>query len=81
MAICPAHPSGMDQETLNAKYPILNDYMGLELSTLTQNTGDTVALPSQNISAQVTNGVRKVNSTFILLNEMSGVSYDNSVQH
>jgi len=62
MAICPAHPSGMNQTSLGDLYPILNDFSGLELSTLTQNTS--VAIPSQNVSAQVTNGVRKVNQRF-----------------
>lgn len=64
MAICPPHPSGMNQESLGELYPILNDYMGLELSTLAQNTN--VAIPTQNVSAQVTNGVRKVRPMYIL---------------
>lgn len=64
MAICPPHPSGMEKESLGELYPILNDYMGLELSTLAQNT--TVAIPTQNVSAQVTNGVRKVNILFTI---------------
>lgn len=73
MAICPPHPSGMDQESLGAMYPILNDYLGLELSILAQNNGidtpsekiesknNVVAIPFHDIPAQVTNGVRKVN--------------------
>lgn len=65
MAICPPHPSGMDQESLGELYPILNDYMGLELATLAQKN-TSVAIPTQNVSAQVTNGVRKVRSMYIL---------------
>lgn len=65
MAICPAHPSGMDQKSLGDLYPVLNDYGGLELSTLVQNTNSNVAIPSQTVVAQVTNGVRKVNVTII----------------
>jgi len=72
MAICPPHPSGMDQESLGAMYPILNDYLGLELSILAQNNRDipsqkidsknnVVAIPFQSIPSHVTNGVRKVN--------------------
>jgi hypothetical protein len=73
MAICPPHPSGMDQESLGAMYPILNDYLGLELSILAQNNSidipsqkspaknNAVAIPFQNNLAHVTNGVRKVN--------------------
>lgn len=72
MAICPPHPSGMDQESLNAMYPILNDYMGLELSLLAQNNSidissqksqskNNVAIPFQDNPVHVTNGVRKVN--------------------
>lgn len=72
MAICPPHPSGMDQESLNAMYPILNDYMGLELSILAQNNSidipsqnsqsknNVVATPFQDNSVHVTNGVRKL---------------------
>jgi len=73
MAICPPHPSGMDQESLGSMYPILNDYSGLELSILAQNNIDNpsqkmqsknnvVAIPFQDIPAHVTNGVRKVNN-------------------
>lgn len=58
MAICPPHPSGMDQDSLGAMYPILNDYMGLELNTLAKNNA--VAISCQDIPAHVTNGVRKV---------------------
>lgn len=73
MAICPPHPSGMDQESLGAMYPLLNDYLGLELSILAENKSidipsqksesknNVVAIPFQNIPAHVTNGVRKVN--------------------
>lgn len=64
MAICPPHPSGMDQDSLGAMYPILNDYMGMELSTLAQNNA--VANTFQNIPAHVTNGVRKVILTIII---------------
>lgn len=63
MAICPPHPSGTDEDSLGAMYPILNDYSGLELSTLAQNKN--VAIPSQNASVQVTNGVRKVGNANI----------------
>lgn len=66
MAICPPHPSGMDKDSLGAMYPILNDYSGLELSTLVQNKN--VAIPSQNAPAQVTNGIRKVTLILILHN-------------
>ncbi|VVC41517.1 PDZ domain [Cinara cedri] len=58
MAICPPHPSGMDQQSLDALYPVLNDYMGLELSIIAQN--NTIANPIQNHQVQVTNGVRKL---------------------
>lgn len=58
MAICPPHPSGMDQKSMDAFYPILNNYMGLELSTVAQN--NSVANPMQTHQVQVTNGVRKV---------------------
>lgn len=79
MAICPPHPSGMDQESLNAMYPILNDYMGLELSILAQNNSidipsqnsqsknNVVATPFQDNPVHVTNGVRKVNEWFVLV--------------
>ncbi|KAL4141712.1 hypothetical protein QTP88_004299 [Uroleucon formosanum] len=72
MAICPPHPSGMDQESLGAMYPLLNDYLGLELSILAENKSidipsqktesknNVVAIPFQNIPAHVTNGVRKL---------------------
>lgn len=77
MAICPPHPSGMDQESLGAMYPILNDYLGLELSILEQNNIDNpsqqiqsknnvVAIPFQDIPAHVTNGVRKVKNDLFL---------------
>lgn len=66
MAICPPHPSSMDKDSLGAMYPILNDYSGLELSTLVQNKN--VAIPSQNALAQVTNGIRKVTLILILHN-------------
>lgn len=60
MAICPPHPSGMGQEELGALYPILNDYKGLELSSLAQAQNKSVAITSQSGLPQVTNGVRKV---------------------
>lgn len=71
MAICPPHPSGIDQESLGAMYPILNDYLGLELSVLAQNNSidipsqisqakNNVSIPFQNIPVHVTNGVRKL---------------------
>lgn len=74
IAICPPHPSGMDQESLGSMYPILNDYLGLELSTLAQNNSigissqkgqtqnNAVAINFHDIPVQVTNGVRKVNN-------------------
>lgn len=58
MAICPPHPSNMNEQSLSSLYPILNDYLGLELGILAQN--NSVAVPLQQPSAQVTNGVRKV---------------------
>jgi len=73
MSICTPHPSGMDQESLGAMYPILNDYLGLELSILAKNNSldipslksqaknNGVAIPFHDIPAHVTNGVRKVN--------------------
>lgn len=60
MAICPPHPSGMGQEELGALYPILNDYMGLELSSLALAQNKSVTIPSQGVLSEVTNGVRKV---------------------
>jgi len=57
-AILNPHPMIMDQDSLDAVYPILNDYTGLELSTLVQNKS--VAVPFQTTKAQVTNGVRKL---------------------
>lgn len=65
LAICPPHPSNMDEKSLSTLYPILNDYLGLELSALAQK--NSVAIPVQEPSAQVTNGVRKVNQIIILL--------------
>lgn len=59
MAICPPHPSGMDQQSLNALYPVLKDYMGMELETLAKSS---VAVSGLSPSAQVTNGVRKVSN-------------------
>jgi len=62
MAICPPNTSGMDQQSFGTTYPILNDYTGLELSTLALNKN--IAIPFQNASTQqVTNGVRKVKRT------------------
>jgi len=48
----------VDPNSLGALYPILNDFAGSELSTLTRNKS--LAIPVQNVSVQVTNGVRKV---------------------
>lgn len=63
MAICPPHPSGMDEKSLGTLYPILNDYLGVELNVLTQN--ESVAVTPVTSSIKSTNGVRKVRNKYI----------------
>ncbi|XP_050428019.1 syntenin-1-like [Adelges cooleyi] len=58
LAICPPHPSAMDQQSLKSLYPLLNDFSGMELDSIAQM--GTVAIPFQSPSIQVTNGVRKL---------------------
>lgn len=59
MVINSHQPSSLQQPSLGALYPILNDYSGLELSIVAQN--NSVAIPiSQSRPIEITNGVRKV---------------------